>query len=97
MERVQDPFDINNLRYHEPIHIEEQKKKINLTPKVVEEFIEKMNNLEDSDKLFVIGIGTGGTISMSPTGPNNSLEPDLHFDAIMDKSDARLKDDFEIL
>ena len=97
VERVQDPFDINNLRYHEPIHIEEQKKKINLTPKVVEEFIEKMNNLEDSDKLFVIGIGTGGTISMSPTGPNNSLEPDLHFDAIMDKSDARLKDDFEIL
>ncbi len=97
VERVQNPFDINNLRYHEPIHIEEQKKKINLTPTLVKKFIERINSLEKNDKTFVIGFWTGGTISMSPTGPNGSLEPDLNFDSIMEKSDARLKEDFEIL
>lgn len=97
VERVEDPFDLNNLRFHEAIDITEQKKKINLTPKLVVEFVNKMNNLPDSDKTFVIWVGTWWTISMSPTGPNDSLEPDLNFDSIMEKSDSRLKEDFEII
>ena len=98
IEKVADPFDLGNLRFEEPIYIEEQKKQINLVPRVVQQFVEQMNGLDDkSDKLFVIGIGTGGTIAMSPTGHAGALEPDLDFDEVMEKSDARLPQEFEVL
>ena len=97
VERVKDPFDIQNLRYHKPYKDEVRNKQINLTPQLVDDFVEKMNQLsEDSDKLFVIGVGTGGTISMTP-GDKGSLVPDLDFNSIMDKADPRLKKEFEIL
>lgn len=97
IERVKDPFDIDNLRFHEPVYIEEQKKKINLTPTLVKDLVSKINALEDSDKIFVIGIWTGGTICMSSAVPGGPLAPDLNFDSIMQKSNPRLKEDFEIL
>lgn len=97
VEFVEDPFDLNNLRFSESIFCREQKKKINLTPKLVLDYIEKIRQIKPSDKTFVIWIWTGWTISMSPTWPNWSLEPDLDFDSIMMKSDPRLLDDFEVL
>lgn len=98
VEVVPDPFDIDSLRYTEPQVFPAQKKKINLVPASVRDFVRRMNELsEKSKKMFVIGIGTGGTISMSPTGPDRALEPDLDFNKILKKADPRLKREFEVM
>lgn len=95
---VSDPFDINSLRYKEPVIIEAQNKKINLVPDAVIEFVETINRLpDDSAKTFVIGIGTGGTISMASKAPGAPLVPELDFDSIMKKTDPRLNDEFEVV
>lgn len=98
VEVVQDPFNIDSLRYKERQVIAAKKKEINLVPAAVRDFVERMNQLpEKSRKMFVIGIGTGGTISMSPTGPNRTLVPDLDFNKILKKADPRLKKEFEVM
>lgn len=97
VERVENPFDLENLRYREAVYIPDQNKHINLVPSAVEAFVERMNALpDDSDKLFVIGIGTGGTISMSSKEPGGPLEPDLDFGSIMQKTEPRLSQEFEV-
>lgn len=97
VERVENPFNLRSLRYREPIRNEDQKKQINLVPQVVETFVQEMNEIPDQgDKLFVIGIGTGGTISMSAKEPGGPLEPELDFHSIMQKTDPRLNDEFEV-
>lgn len=97
VQRVDDPFDINNLRYRSQVKVESQNKTINLVPSLVEDFVARMNELpDDSKKTFVIGIGTGGTISMVPKGKGGGLVADLNFDKIMQKTDPRLKKDFEV-
>lgn len=98
IEAVPNPFDLANLRYEEPVTIAEQNKKINLVPSLIRDFVARMNALpEDSDKTFVIGIGTGGTISMAPKYEGGPLVPELDFESIMEKTDGRLKEDFEVL
>lgn len=95
--KVENPFDLNSLRYREPVYIPDQNKHINLVPSVVESFVDKINALpDDSEKLFVIGIGTGGTISMSAKEPGGPLEPDLDFGSIMNKAEPRLSQEFEV-
>lgn len=97
VEKVEDPFSLDSLRYREPVTIPEQNKKINLVPKAVEEFVVRINALPaESDKLFVIGIGTGGTISMSAKEPGGPLSPELDFGSIMQKTDSRLNEEFEV-
>lgn len=95
--KVQDPFDLYNLRYRESILIKEQKKTISLVPGSVMEVVEKINALPSNDnREIVIWIWTGGTVSMSQWS-SGALEPDLDFQSIMNKSDARLKNDFAIV
>lgn len=97
IEKVEKPFDLNSLRYREPVYVKEQNKRINLVPSAVEDFVKKMDELpEQSDKLFVIGIGTGGTISMVAKEPGGSLAPELDFESIMRKTDPRLNEEFEV-
>jgi len=60
VELVENPFDIENLRYHEECVDERRKKTIYLTPSNVRAFVDEINSLEtSSDKPFVISIGTG--------------------------------------
>lgn len=97
IEKVEKPFDLNSLRYREPIYVKEQNKHINLVPSSVETFVRKINELpEQSDKLFVIGLGTGGTISMAAKEPGGPLAPELDFESIMRKTDPRLNEEFEV-
>ncbi|MFA6917602.1 MAG: asparaginase domain-containing protein [Candidatus Gracilibacteria bacterium] len=97
VESVEDPFNLDNLRYREPVTIETQNKKINLVPSAVRDFVTRINALpDDSKKTFVIGIGTGGTISMAPKEEGGPLVSELDFGSIMQKTDPRLKDEFEV-
>jgi L-asparaginase/Glu-tRNA(Gln) amidotransferase subunit D len=98
IEVVADPFDLSSLRYDEPYHDVDANKDILLTPTAVTDLMQRLTEIpEDEDKLLVIGIGTGGTIAMSPNGPNGTLVPDLNFDTVLDKSDQRLKDEFRVV
>src|SRR3989344_2141790 len=97
IEVVQDPFSLDSLRYDVPVFDEARNKHIDLVPSTVHEFMDKLSEVPEDDKLLVIGIGTGGTISMSPKGPNNSLVPDLDFDSIIKNTDPRLADEFKIV
>ncbi len=97
IEVVPDPFSLEHLRHKEPFSDEARKKEIKLTPSAVLEFMERLSEIPDDDKLLVIGIGTGGTIAMSPNGPGGSLVPDLNFDSILEKTDPRMKDEFKVV
>ena len=83
---MDDPFNIDNLRFKEPVNIESQNKKINLVPCVVREFASKINAIPEENTLtFIIGIGTGGTISMVAKEAGRHLVTELDFLSIMQK------------
>jgi L-asparaginase/Glu-tRNA(Gln) amidotransferase subunit D len=97
IEVVTDPFSLDSLRYEEPFFDEPRNKEVLLTPAAVNQFMEVLNEVPEDDKLVVIGIGTGGTIAMSPKGPKGSLVPDLDFKSIIKNTDPRLEDEFHVV
>lgn len=74
------PDDLSNLKL--------------INPKLVEEFVSKLNAY-DGDKKLVAAIGTGGTISMKIE--NGVRVPDLDFNSIFAQVGNNLSDDFDVI
>lgn len=87
-----------NLRFKTPTFIKEQNKWIFLTPALLKNFVAEINDLPVvADKLFVIVIGTGGTIAMSHLGPHGELTPDIGFEEMIRQISPRLGEQFIIM
>jgi len=75
--KVLDSNNLKNLKY--------------IKPKDVLRAIDQINNLPEEDiqnRELVIGIGTGGTISMKKNPDTGLLEPDMDFDSILEQAGA---------
>ncbi len=99
VEKVEDPFDLENLRFRAPVFNERKTKEILVTPKLIEEFVARINQLpEDDSKPFVILIGTGGTASMECATDGGSLTPKFDIESLMhhEKIDPSIREEFTI-
>jgi L-asparaginase/Glu-tRNA(Gln) amidotransferase subunit D len=99
VEMVADPFDLENLRFREPVFDEQKTKEVLVTPDLIKDFIKRINQLPDDEtKPFVITIGTGGTASMEVATTGGSLNPKFGIEGLMDheKIDPTLKEEFSI-
>ena len=99
VEIVEDPFSLDNLRYREPVTDEERTKQILVTPDLIRSFVDRINELPDEGKPFVIGIGTGGTPSMDNHDTGGALASKFGFSGLMNhrKIDPRLQEEFDIV
>lgn len=99
VEKVENPFDLENLRFREEVYDERRKKEIFVTPELIQNFVARINELPDEGKPFVIGIGTGGTPSMDTSGPGGGLSAKLGFEGLLDhpKINSKIKREFDVL
>ncbi len=97
VEVVDDPFDLNNLRYTEPT----PDGKRMLTAKTVQDVLARISDeafiqqVLKSEKLFVIGIGTGGTIAMKENEEGRRV-PDKDFNSVLMQADPSLLERYQI-
>jgi len=97
VEVVDDPFDLKNLRLTQPTP---DGKRL-LTREKVEALIREINDEQfiksvlQSGKLFIMGIGTGGTISMKEN-EQGKLIPDKDFQSILKRADPALEDSYQV-
>lgn len=98
VEKVENPFDLENLRFREAVFDERRKKEIFVTPDLIQNFVARINELPDEGKPFVIGVGTGGTPSME-TGSGGGLSAKLGFEGLLEhrKINSKIKQDFDVL
>lgn len=94
---VENPFSLESLRFEQPEFDQVRSKEILATPTTVERFAADIfeETVVDTERPLVIALGFGGTIAMKEDA-NGRRVPDLNIEQIINLTDTRIRDRYQL-